>query len=568
MLQSLHVHNFALLEDAHADFTAGFNVFSGETGAGKSILIDAFSVVLGGRASVDYIRNGTDGLWVQAVFDISGQNHIKDILVEHGIEPEDDLFLKRQLSIAGKSKSFINGVQVPLAVLRILGMSLVDIHGQHENQALLKPDTPRYLLDEFGGTALKKIFSAYENIYAEFIECQNNLKELQQANAQHDLLLDRYAWEIQEIENANLKLGEEETLEAEAKRLQNSEKVIKAAALAYKNLDEENAVLSQLACVRDELKYAMRYDSKLQNLAECIDSAWISLDDCRGELSNYLISSNFNEEYACQVQERLDTIYRLHKKYGGNTAAVLDYLTITKAKLEELQNISGVIAQAQKKLALITNKLTQAAATLSEERKIIAQKLSANITSNIQDLAIPDGNFIIQVEKLAKFTPSGSDAVNFLFSANIGEPVNVLEKVASGGELSRIALAIKTVLIRTGSVNTMVFDEIDTGVGGVTAQRMAEKIAVISTAGQVLCITHLPQIAAFADNHIYIQKQSHNGRTNTILSTLNYNERLQELVRMTSGDNTSSAAYESAVELLQAAAMVKERIWKKIKGEN
>lgn len=568
MLQSLHVHNFALLEDAHADFTAGFNVFSGETGAGKSILIDAFSVVLGGRASVDYIRNGTDGLWVQAVFDISGQNHIKDILVEHGIEPEDDLFLKRQLSVSGKSKSFINGVQVPLSVLRILGISLVDIHGQHENQALLKPDTPRYLLDEFGGTTLKKIFSEYENLYSEFIECQNNLKDLQQANSQHDLLLDRYAWEIQEIENANLKLDEEETLEVEAKRLQNSEKVIKAVALAYENLDAENAVLSQLAHVRDELKYAMRYDNKLQNLAECIDSTWITLDDCRSELSDYLTNSNFNEEYACQVQERLDTIYRLHKKYGGDTAAVLKYLKITKAKLEELQNIADVIAKAQKKLALITNKLTQAAVALSAERKIIAEKLSANITAHIQDLAIPDGNFIIQVEKLAKFTPSGSDTVSFLFSANVGEPVNILEKVASGGELSRIALAIKTVLIHTGSVNTMVFDEIDTGVGGITAQRMAEKIAVISAAGQVLCITHLPQIAAFADNHIHIQKQSHNGRTNTILSTLNYNERLQELVRMTSGDNTSRAAYESAVELLQAACVVKEKILKKLKGEN
>lgn len=560
MLQSLHVHNFALLEDAHADFTKGFNVFSGETGAGKSILIDAFGMVLGGRASADYIRNGTDGLWVQAVFDITKQKNIKDILIEHGIDVEDDLFLKRQLSLSGKSKSFVNGVQVPLSVLRLLGTALVDIHGQHENQALLHNDTPRILTDAFGGPKLTAVYDDYKILYKEYTDYQQKLAELLQDNQQHDLLLDRYNWEIQEIEDAALKAGEETALEEEARLLQNSEKLIKSINNAYQNLDSDDAVLSRLAYIRDELHYAIRYDESLKSVVECVDSAWISLDDCRTELSEYLSNRDFDEERACKVQERLDTIYRLHKKYGGSTEAVLSYLAVTKVRLEQLENIANTIAKVQQKLEEVTGKLIQAAQKLTKARQQSSQELSKLITLNIKDLAMPDGQFFIQVTPTEKFTVTGCDQVHFLFSANIGEPLNILEKVASGGELSRIALAIKTVLSNMSSVNTMVFDEIDTGVGGITAQRMAEKIANISVSGQVLCITHLPQIAAFADNHIHISKQSSNGRTTTTLTSLDYNARLQELVRMTAGDTVSRAAYESAVELLQSANEMKQKI--------
>ena len=562
MLQSLHVHNFALLEDAHADFTPGFNVFTGETGAGKSILIDAFGMVLGGRASVDYVRSGTEGLWVQAVFDITNQEDIKNILREQGLEAEDDLFLKRQISVAGKSRALVNGVQVPLAVLKQIGTALVDIHGQHENQALLKPEAARLVTDAFGGASLLAALAAYKKEYALYVEAQTKLAQLQQDNAKQDLLMDRYAWEINEITKASLVVGEEEGLEAEARLLQNGERIIKSVNAAYEQLDEEDAVLSRLARVRDDLVYAARYDERLATFAEAVDSAWINLDDCRSELADYLSRSDFNEERATEVQQRLDTIYRLQKKYGGSTEAVLAYLEATQEKLEQLQDIAAALEKAQRELAQATKRLSVAAATLTQERERSAAALSQSITTHIHDLAMPNGSFKIALAPLERFTSTGCDAVRFLFSGNLGEPLNDLEKVASGGELSRIALAMKTVLMHTAQVGTMVFDEIDTGVGGVTAQKMAEKIAAIATVGQVLCITHLPQIAAFADNHIYIEKRSSEGRTATVLAVLDYNQRLQELVRMTAGASTSRAALESATELLLAADDVKKSLRK------
>ena len=562
MLQSLHVHNFALLEDAHADFTPGFNVFTGETGAGKSILIDAFGMVLGGRASVDYVRSGTEGLWVQAVFDITNQEDIKNILREQGLEAEDDLFLKRQISVAGKSRALVNGVQVPLAVLKQIGTALVDIHGQHENQALLKPEAARLVTDAFGGATLQAALTAYQKDYALYVKANKTLVQLQQDNEEQDLLMDRYAWEINEITKANLVVGEEEGLEAEARLLQNSERIIRSVNAAYEQLDDEDAVLARLARVRDELVYAARYDERLQSLAEVVDSAWINLDDCRSELADYLSRSDFNEERATEVQQRLDTIYRLHKKYGGSTEAVLAYLESTQAKLAQLQNIAAALEKAQHELTQATKRLQVTAAALTKERERSAAALSQSITTHIHDLAMPNGRLEIAITPLERFTTTGRDAVRFLFSGNLGEPLNDLEKVASGGELSRIALAMKTVLMHTTQVGTMVFDEIDTGVGGVTAQKMAEKIAAIATVGQVLCITHLPQIAAFADNHIYIEKKSAEGRTATVLTVLDYNQRLQELVRMTAGVSTSRAALESATELLVAADEVKKSLRK------
>lgn len=560
MLQSLHVHNFALLEDAHADFTPGFNVFTGETGAGKSILIDAFGMVLGGRASADYVRSGTEGLWVQAVFDITGEDRLHELLAEHGLEPDDDLFLKRQISAAGKSRAFINGVQVPLAVLKAVGTQLVDIHGQHENQALLKPEAAMLLTDAFGGSELANVRAEYDKLYAVYTAAERRLRQLEEENTQQDLLLDRYAWEIKEITEANLKPGEEEGLEEEARLLQNSERIMQSVDSAYNQLESEAAVLSRLARVRDALQYAARYDSRLAPLAECADSAWISLDDCRTELSEYMAASDFNGDRAAEVQKRLDTIYRLQKKYGGSTQAVLAYLEETQGKLSELQNIALTLENAQKAVAAAVVELGRAATKLTQQRERSAKILAQQITHHIHDLAMPNGQLQITCKPLEKFTVNGKDELRFMFSANMGEPLAALERVASGGELSRIALAVKTVLMGRGEVDTMVFDEIDTGVGGVTAQKMAEKIAAISSVGQVLCITHLPQIAAFADNHIHIEKQSSAGRTATILETLDYNGRLQELVRMTAGASASRAAFESATELLAGAQQVKSSL--------
>lgn len=557
MLQSLHVHNFALLEDAKVEFAPGFNVFTGETGAGKSILVDAFGVVLGNRASADYVRSGADSFWVQAVFDITGQKDLQEYLEEQGIDIEDDLFIKRQVTLAGKSKATVNGVQVPLNVLKNISTLLVDIHGQHENQALLKADAPRQLVDGFGGEKIAVNFKAYQGLYEQYVNLQNKLLALKADSEQKDLLLDRYDWEVKEIEAAKLIVGEEITLEEEAKILQNSEKILNAVNGTYSLLDEDNAVLSLLAKAKVNLQNAVRYDNKLSVLLDNVDSAWITLDDCRQELSEYLSRSDFNGERAVEVQQRLDMIYRLHKKYGGSTEAVLEYLEAAKTKYNELLDLADTIAKFEKELTQLTNKLILAAAALTAERKAQAQCLAQLVTNHIHDLAMPNGIFEVQFTELDKFNAYGRDGMTFMFSANMGEPINELEKVASGGELSRIALAIKTVMMNSGDVPTMVFDEIDTGVGGVTAQKMAEKIATIAKIGQVLCITHLPQIAAFADRHIFIEKQSSEGRTATVLSVLDEEQRIRELMRMTAGASETHAAYENARELLTAAEAIK-----------
>lgn len=557
MLQSLHIHNFALLEDAKVEFAPGFNVFTGETGAGKSILVDAFGIVLGNRASADFVRTGADSFWVQAVFDISGQEQLQAFLEEQGIDAEDDLFLKRQVTSAGKSKASVNGVQVPLNVLKTISTMLVDIHGQHENQALLKADAPRVLVDSFGGERIASCLETYSHLYKQYVALQNKLQALKADSEQQDLLLDRYDWEVKEIEAAKLRSGEEDTLEEEAKILQNSEKILNAVSGAYGLLDDEKAVLSLLAKAKSHLQNAVRYDSRLGIILDNMDSAWLTLDDCRQELNDYLSRSDFNSERATEVQQRLDTIYRLHKKYGGGTQAVLNYLEATKIKYNELLDLAATIAKAEKELAQLTKELTKAADNLTAERKLQAEKLAKLITAHIHDLAMPNGVFAIAFTTLEKFTAHGRDGMTFMFSANMGEPVSLMEKVASGGELSRIALAIKTVMMNSSDVPTMVFDEIDTGVGGVTAQKMAEKIATISQIGQVLCITHLPQIAAFADRHIYIEKQSSEGRTATVLAVLDKEQQIRELMRMTAGTSESQAAYENAKELLTTAEATK-----------
>lgn len=557
MLESLHVHNFALLEDACVDFSSGFNVFTGETGAGKSILIDAFGVVLGNRASVDYLRKGTDSYWIQAVFDIADNDCVKNVLLEHGIDADDELFLKRQVNAFGKGRAFINGVQVPVAVLKQVGTLLVDIHGQHENQALLQEDAPRILIDTFGKAAISSKLAAYQQLYREYLDCRKKLAELQRDNSQQDILLDRYSWEIKEIKAAGLVLHEEQALEEEAEVLKHSEKIISSVDKAFSLLDNEHSVLVLLADAKAALLTAAKYDDKLSSVYENLDSAWINIDDCRQELADYLDSSNFNVDRAAEVQERLDVIYRLHRKYGGSTEAVLAYLADAERKYYELSHVAEEIAAAENNLQKITEKLSKAADMLSRERQKLADKLAKAITKHIHDLAMPNGVFTFTFVKNDDFSAFGQDRIKILFSANIGEPVNELEKVASGGELSRIALAVKTVMHDANDIGTMVFDEIDTGVGGATAKKMAEKIAVISVQGQVLCITHLPQIAVYADRHINISKKSCNGRTMTELIVLENDERIRELARMISGNEESKAAFDNAVELLNEAAAVK-----------
>ena len=559
MLKSLHVHNFALLEDAEVEFAPGFNIFTGETGAGKSILIDAFGIVLGSRASTEYIRSGTDAFWVQAVFDVSGNKQVQAALAAQDVELADEnLFLKRKLNTSGKGQCSVNGVPVPLTVLRSLSRMLVDIHGQHENQDLLEAKTPLKVLAAAGGAKLAAALSAYQESYAAYQAAAGRVQELEHSSADRELLLDRYGWEIKEITEAKLRPGEQEELQAENRKLQNGARILDDVTEAHGALDDESGALNALAGAKESLRDALRYDGNLKPLVEALDSAWITADDARQQLAVYLENAEGGEARLNAVQERLDQLYKLHKKYGATEAEVAAYLERVQEKYATLQDLDARISQARQQLAKLTAQLQKQAAQLTALRQAAARQVSAAVLTHLQDLAMPDGSFTFD---FAAREPGadGADTVTFMFSANKGEPLQPLPKIASGGELSRVALALKTVLTHVSGVPTMVFDEIDAGVGGVTAQKMAEKLALIARRAQVLCITHLPQIAAFADRHLYIYKQAAGERTVTRITALTGAEQVREIMRMSGGENTSRAAMGSAKELLTAAQKFKER---------
>ena len=466
--------------------------------------------------------------------------------------------MSRKIYASGRSVSRINSETVSASVMRKVASLLIDIHGQHENQALLKSDAPLALVDLYGREEIAPVRKTYRELYTAYLTTQAKLTQLEQTGSERERILDRLEWEIKEITEAALEAGELEALQEEVKRLQNSGKIMTAVNSAHEYLDSERGILDNLAAAKDQLAAVVRYDERLHNACESLEGSWIALDECRRELSDYLSREEYDAARAAYVEERLDLWYRLQKKYGDSYEAITAYLGQAQQQADELAQLESNIAKTKQLLAQQKGELEQQAQSLSQLRAKYAGRLASKVTVHIHDLAMPEGRFEIEVTAKDTLTKTGKDELTFLFTANLGEPIRPLLKVASGGELSRVALAIKTVLLNASGVPTMVFDEIDTGVGGVTAQKMAEKIAVIAKVGQVLCITHLPQIASFADRHLLIRKESTGGRTSTGLTVLDEEGRIQELMRMTVGDNVSEVAYANAKELLAAAAKNKQ----------
>ena len=567
MLKSLHVHNFALISDTRIELEPGFNVFTGETGAGKSILIDALGIVLGSRASAEYIRDGEDHYWVQAVFDISALQTILPILFEYGIEVDEDfLFLRRKVLKSGKSVTMVNGVQVPLSLLQKLSEQLIDIHGQHENQRILKAGEPLNLIDLYGSDDIDNLLRDYKSKYSDYLSIIQELETLNSQNADREKISERLEWEIHEIEAAKLFSGEEETLQETAKKLTNSTRIMSAAAAAYDLLNGNekgiSGVLDALSEARDKISSALIYDKELEAFYSAFDNAWLTLEDARQSLSNYIEKDDFDPAFLAEVQERLDLWYRLKKKYGNTFEVIQDYLSNAKEQLNELSLITDRIENKKSQLKVLSEALKKNAKELTSARTLIADKFEKLVTQHIKDLAMPQGKFQVVLTTKAELGPKGVDDALFYFTANLGQEARLLSKVASGGELARIALAIKTVLLEKSGVPTMVFDEIDTGVGGITAQKMAEIIAIIANVRQVLCITHLAQIATFADNHLYIEKVVENNKTSTSVKTLDKSERVTEIMRMAGGNNISEASRTNAEQLLLMAQKIKDGIKK------
>lgn len=564
MLKSLTVWNFALLEHVQVEFQPGLNILTGETGAGKSILIDSLGAVLGARMSADMVRSGCDWLRVEAVFSLEDESlGLHELLTQQAIDDSDkELIITRQLTRAGRSTALVNGCHVTLAVLRQIGAYLVDIHGQNENLALLKEENQFHLLDGYDPD-VSEALAAYECVYREWREKKKAYAEKQQASREYAQRLDMLHWQDKEISEANLRPGEYEQLEADIRKLSHAEKIVGSVEESYQLLEGGGGnglgVLPALSQVKKDLEEIGRFDDALQNAQKMVEEAYISLQEASYELRDYGESVEFSPERLDQLQSRMDVIYRLCKKYGATLEDVLAHQAKVEQELTEIENYDEDIAALEKEIAALEEKLGQKADALTKLRTAAAQDLSSAIEEQLFALGMPKARFHIRVEQAEDYGANGRDDVAMFFSANPGEAEKPLQKVASGGELSRIALAIKTVASsRDSSVPSMVFDEIDTGIGGRTAQMVAERIALVAQYKQVLCITHLPQIACMADAHLYISKRTVEGTTATQIRPLSERERISEIARMASGADMTTASLDNAREMVSHAKMKKD----------
>ncbi len=564
MLKSLTVWNFALLEHVQVEFQSGLNILTGETGAGKSILIDSLGAVLGARMSADMVRSGCDWLRVEAVFSLEDESlGLHELLTQQAIDDSDkELIITRQLTRAGRSTALVNGCHVTLAILRQIGAYLVDIHGQNENLALLKEENQFHLLDGYDPDVAEAL-AAYTCAYREWREKKKAYDEKQQASREYAQRLDMLHWQDKEISEANLKAGEDEALETEIRKLSHAEKIVGSIEESYELLEGGGGsglgVLPALSQVKKDLEDISRFDDALQNAQKMVEEAYISLQEASYELRDYGESVEFSPARLDQLQSRMDVIYRLCKKYGATLDDVLAHQEKVERELSEIENYDEDIAALEKEIAALEKELGKKAAALTELRRAAAKDLSSAIEEQLFALGMPKAQLAIRVEQAADYGPRGRDEVAMFFSANPGEAEKPLQRVASGGELSRIALAIKTVASsRDSSVPSMVFDEIDTGIGGRTAQMVAERIALVAQYKQVLCITHLPQIACMADAHLYISKRTEEGTTATQIRPLSERERISEIARMASGADMTTASLDNAREMVSHAKMKKD----------
>ena len=565
MLQVLKVFNFALIEQAEIEFAKGFNVLTGETGAGKSIVIDALSVVLGGRSSVDMIRSGSDQFRVEAVFDLQQHSQVMDLLVEQAIPVEEDglMFISRAVSRQGKNTVLINGTHAPLSLLRSLGDQLLDMHGQHENQALLRPESYIDLLDGVD-SQLAALLAAYRNSYELWRQTKEKIASVDKDDRQRVQRIDMLKWQAEEIEAAKLGKTEEEELPRQIALLTNAEKISTSVGNAWSILSDGGRqgknVTDLLQECRRNLENAARFDDALFIYVQQLSDLVVQLEDVTPGLRDYLDRIEFDPGKLSRLQERMDLIYRLKQKYGSTVAEVISYGRNARQELENLERHDEILTGLRKQLSLQTMELEEQADSLSERRIQVAESMSQAIEAHLKDLGMPGGRFSILITSNDSYSPSGKDQVRFEFSANPGEELRLLAKVASGGELSRVALAIKTVCARNDGAQVMVFDEIDAGVGGHTARRVAEKIGQVALNKQVLCITHLPQIASMADSHIHIEKKLIDNRTQTFVHRLTAENRLEELARMIGGEPITKAGLENAAEMVRSATEQKNAL--------
>lgn len=544
MLKFLHIENIAVIEQSDIEFKNGFNVLTGETGAGKSIVIDAINAVLGERTSKDLIRNGCENALVSAVFG-ELNNTVSEKLKEYGIIPDEDgnIIISRKLSLTGKGYIKINNIPFTAGVLKEIGKLLLNIHGQHDNQALLDPEKHLLFVDAVADN--KVILDEY---YKEFKKLNSIRKELQSLEIDDDQKqrkIDLLKYQINEIESANITVGEYDELKKKLEIADSFEKTYKAYnnsdILLNGNEDNDGAV----TLIQNAIKLLNSVNANTDRLNEAL----VILEDAKNEISHFLGNQEFLNINPDEINQRLDLLTRLMLKYGSGEEEILRFLENAQAELENISFSEKRIAELSEKLDVSTNKLIELGEKLTKSRKSAAEKFQKNVTDVLKYLNMPNVKFFVDFKK-GRYTKLGCDVCEFMISANDGEIPKPLHKIASGGELSRVMLSIKSVLLDKDTVGTMIFDEIDTGISGFAAGKVGTQLKKVSSARQVICVTHLAQIAAMADEHLLIEKSTKTGRTYTKVNSLNYQQRISEIARIMSGTELTENLYNSAKELI------------------
>ena len=560
MLSLLHIENIALIQSADIRFEPGFNVLTGETGAGKSIVIDSIGAVLGERTSRELIRTGAKSALVTAVFT---QVPTLPWLEENGFPTgEEELLLQRELQGDGRNVCRIDGKLVTVAQLRELGRQLLNIHGQHDGQQLLDPASHLGYLDQFGGC--QPLLESYQEAYRKWHDIRREMDKLQMDEAERSRRVDTLNYQIQELERAQLKAGEDEELSARRTLLRSAGRLMEAvqsAEFALSGDEDRDGACSLIAQAEGEVQGVSSISPELSELSEKLTALRCAADDAADTLRDLSRSFDFSPGELDQVEERLDLLYRLRKKYGPTVEDMLSYLDRCRKELDQIQYADDTLARLEKDLKKAQKEAARRGESLSQARREAAGALQARVQEELRQLDMP------KVQFQTEFTPKGGEAgmdetgldeVQFLMSANLGEALKPIQKVASGGELARIMLALKNVLAEGDQIGTLVFDEVDTGVSGRAAQKVAEKMAQVARGKQVLCVTHLPQIAAMADTHFSVQKGEREGRTYTRLERLDRSQRREELARLIGGASITPSLLESAEELLRQAEQQKQ----------
>ncbi len=548
MLLELRVKNLALIEKAEVSFKDGLNILTGETGAGKSIIIGSVNMALGAKASRDMIRQGADCAYVELIFSVDDeekQRLLKDMDVDL---PEDNTLIITKKIMPARSVSKVNDETVTAGKLKEITSLLIDIHGQHEHQSLMYRSKHLQILDDYAKSRTTPLKQEIAGIFAQYQKLSKKLSEMNLDQEGRLREADFCRYEIEELERAELKEGEEETLTADYRRLKNAQKIMEQLSEAYEIM--ENARIDFALKAVDT---AAEYDPELSGIRDQMYDADAVISDASHDIREYMDRFSFDEEEFVRIQERLDLIHNLQAKYGESTAVILKKLEEKRRRLEELENYDLVKQETEEKWRQCGKKLENLCGKLSEARKEEAEKLTEKISRGLEDLNFMDVRFSMEFSRLPQYGPGGYDEAEFMISTNPGMPVRPLGTVASGGELSRIMLAIKAVLADTDDIPTLIFDEIDTGISGRTAQKVSEKLAYIAGTHQVICITHLPQIAAMADAHFEIAKKSDGEITTTFIQELDEEQMIGELARLLGGAQITEAVYDNAREMKRLA---------------